>query len=83
MAHKKGQGSTNNTRDSNPQFRGCKVTSGESVKAGAILVRQLGSSFKAGRNTKLANDWTLFALCDGVVEFKKNRKVHVHPANEG
>lgn len=82
MAHKKGQGSTNNTRDSNPQFRGIKVTTGQSVKAGAILVRQLGSSFKEGRNTKLANDWTLFALCDGVVEFQKNRKVHVNPVAE-
>ena len=79
MAHKKGQGSTNNTRDSNPQFRGVKATHGQTVKAGSIIVRQLGTSFKPGRGTKCGNDYSLFALRDGVVSFQKNRMVHVDP----
>ena len=79
MAHKKGQGSTNNARDSNPQFRGVKATHGQTVKAGSIIVRQLGTYFKPGRGTKVGNDYSLFALRDGVVVFQKNRKVHVDP----
>ena len=62
MAHKKGQGSTRNGSDSNPQFRGVKRFGGESVTAGTILVRQCGTRFKAGKNVKRANDDTLFAL---------------------
>ena len=77
MAHKKGQGSTKNGRDSNAQFRGIKVYGGQSVNAGAIIVRQLGSRFKAGRNTRLGCDWTLFATADGVVSFGTGRRVHV------
>jgi len=77
MAHKKGQGSTKNGRDSNAQFRGIKVYGGQSVSAGAILVRQLGSRFKAGRNTRLGRDWTLFATADGVVSYGTGRRVHV------
>jgi len=77
MAHKKGQGSTNNTRDSNPQFRGIKATHGQAVTAGSIIVRQLGTRFRPGRNVKLGNDYTLFALTDGVVRFQSNRRVHV------
>ena len=77
MAHKKGQGSTKNGTDSNPQFRGVKRFGGESVTAGTILVRQCGTRFKAGNNVKRANDDTLFALFPGKVRFTNNRKVHV------
>ena len=77
MAHKKGQGSTRNGSDSNPQFRGVKRFGGESVTAGPILVRQCGTWFKAGKNVKRANDDTLFALHPGKVRFTSNRKVHI------
>ncbi len=77
MAHKKGQGTSKNGRDSNAQYRGVKVYSGQRVTAGSIIVRQLGTKFHPGRNVKLAKDYTLFALADGVVRFQSNRKVHV------
>lgn len=80
MAHKKGQGSTKNGRDSNAQFRGIKIYGGQSVSSGSILVRQVGSRFKAGRNTRLGRDFTLFATADGVVSFGTGRQVHVDPA---
>ena len=79
MAHKKGQGSTKNGRDSNPQHRGIKRYGGEAVTAGSIIVRQCGTKFLPGKNVKRANDDTLFALTDGVVRFQSNRKVHVDP----
>ena len=77
MAHKKGQGSTRNGRDSNPQYRGVKAYGGEFVRAGSIILRQRGSRFRAGRNVGVARDWTLFALKDGVVRFIPGRKVSV------
>jgi large subunit ribosomal protein L27 len=80
MAHKKGQGSTRNGRDSNPQYRGVKRFAGELVHPGNILVRQVGSRFKAGRNVRMGRDFTLFAVADGVVSFHENRTVHVLPA---
>jgi large subunit ribosomal protein L27 len=83
MAHKKGQGSTKNGRDSNPQYRGVKRFGGEAVTAGTIIVRQVGTVFHPGRNVKRANDDTLFALVDGVVSFQNNRKVHVDPVEPG
>ncbi len=76
MAHKKGQGSSRNGRDSNPQFRGVKRFGGEAVKVGAILVRQCGTKFHPGRNVARARDDTLFSLAEGTVEFQ-GRKVHV------
>ncbi|MDO8302796.1 MAG: 50S ribosomal protein L27 [Sedimentisphaerales bacterium] len=76
MAHKKGQGSTRNGRDSNPQFRGVKLYSGQTAQIGSIIVRQRGSQFKAGFNTQLGRDWTLFATADGIVRFA-GKKVHV------
>ncbi len=76
MAHKKGQGSTKNGRDSNPQYRGIKLYGGEQAKAGSIIIRQCGTPFKAGHNVKRAKDDTLFALVEGTVEFQ-GRKVHV------
>ncbi len=69
MAHKKGQGSIKNGRDSNAQFRGVKRFGGEFVRAGNILVRQVGASVKAGPNVGMGKDFTLFALCDGNVRF--------------
>jgi large subunit ribosomal protein L27 len=83
MAHKKGAGSTRNGRDSNSQRRGIKVYGGQFVKAGSILVRQVGSSLHAGKNVGRAKDFTLFALVDGVVKYewrsKDQRKVSVYP----
>ncbi|MBN1554219.1 MAG: 50S ribosomal protein L27 [Phycisphaerae bacterium] len=70
MAHKKGQGSTRNGRDSNPQHRGVKRYGGEAVSAGTILVRQVGTPFKAGKNVGRGKDDTLFALADGNVSFR-------------
>ena len=80
MAHKKGQGSTRNGRDSNPQFRGVKRFGGQKVTAGTILVRQCGTKFRPGRNVGLGRDYTLFALVDGTVSFGTGRRVHVDPA---
>ena len=79
MAHKKGQGSTKNGRDSNPQFRGIKRYGGQEVLAGTILVRQCGTVFHAGKNVGVGKDYTLFALVDGTVRFQTNRKVHIDP----
>lgn len=83
MAHKKGQGSTRNGRDSNPQYRGVKKGDGQAVRAGNILVRQLGTKFHAGENVGTGKDWTLFATADGHVKFhtRRNRKhISVVPA---
>lgn len=79
MAHKKGQGSSKNGRDSNPQYRGVKRFGGEQVTSGTILVRQCGTRFLPGKNVKRANDDTLFAVASGTVRFTKNRRVHVDP----
>ncbi|MBL8804260.1 MAG: 50S ribosomal protein L27 [Planctomycetes bacterium] len=79
MAHKKGQGSTRNGRDSNPQFRGVKAYGGQTVRAGSIIVRQCGTQFHAGRNVGTGSDFTLFALTDGVVRFQSRRRVAVEP----
>lgn len=73
MAHKKGQGSSRNGRDSQGQRRGVKVFAGQSVTAGSILVRQLGTRIHPGSNVGLGRDYTLFALCDGVVHYGKSR----------
>ncbi len=81
MAHKKGQGSSRNGRDSNGQRRGVKRFGGEQVTAGSILVRQVGTVFHAGRNVGTGKDYTLFALVDGVVKFdQEGRRVSVQPA---
>lgn len=78
MAHKKGQGSSRNGRDSNAQRRGVKRFGGQTVTAGSILVRQLGTKFRPGRNVGLGNDYTLFALTDGKVCFdQEGRRVNV------
>jgi large subunit ribosomal protein L27 len=81
MAHKKGQGSSRNGRDSNAQRRGVKRFAGEQVVAGNILVRQVGTKFHAGKNVGLGKDYTLFALIDGKVEFdREGRRVNVVPS---
>ena len=78
MAHKKGQGSSRNGRDSESKRLGVKKFGGQSVIAGNILVRQRGTKFSPGRNVGLGRDWTLFALADGRVEFDKNgRRINV------
>ena len=73
MAHKKGQGSTRNGRDSKGQRRGVKIYSGQQVKAGNILVRQLGTPINPGRFVGMGRDYTLFALKDGIVRYYKSR----------
>ena len=78
MAHKKGQGSTRNGRDSNSQRRGIKAYGGQTVTAGSIIVRQCGTKFHPGRNVGIGRDDTLFALIDGVVVFDSNgRRVNI------
>ncbi|MFP6750798.1 MAG: 50S ribosomal protein L27 [Pirellulaceae bacterium] len=78
MAHKKAGGSTRNGRDSNAQRRGVKKFGGQSVVAGNILVRQVGNRFHPGTNVGQGNDFTLYALTDGVVEFdRKGRRINV------
>jgi large subunit ribosomal protein L27 len=78
VAHKKGQGSSRNGRDSNPQFRGVKLYGGEHAKIGSIIVRQCGTPLKAGRFVGRGRDDTLFALAEGTVVFKDNR-VSIEP----
>ncbi len=79
MAHKKGQGSSRNGRDSNPKYRGVKRFGGQMVRAGSIIVRQCGTKFRPGQNVGMGRDYTLFAKCDGKVEFGTRRRVHVLP----
>jgi large subunit ribosomal protein L27 len=76
MAHKKGQGSTKNGRDSNPKYRGVKLFAGEQAKAGSIIIRQCGTKFFAGCNVGVGKDYTLFATAAGTIRFQ-GRKVHV------
>ena len=84
MAHKKGQGSVRNGRDSVSKRLGVKRYGGELVVAGNILVRQRGTKFVAGQNVGTGRDWTLFALVDGKVSFDKNgRRVNVKPDEAG
>ena len=84
MAHKKGQGSSRNGRDSNPKNLGVKRYAGQSVTGGTIIVRQRGTRFFPGENVGRGNDDTLYARADGVVEFRKRGRrctlVNVHPA---
>jgi large subunit ribosomal protein L27 len=78
MAHKKGQGSSRNGRDSNAQRRGVKLFGGQQVRAGNILVRQLGTKFHPGRGVGKGSDYTLFALVDGYVKFDRGgRRISV------
>ena len=78
MAHKKGVGSSNNGRDSNPKYRGVKASGGSVVKPGSIIVRQLGTKFHPGKNVGMGKDYTIYSLIEGVVTFerfgRKNKK---------
>jgi large subunit ribosomal protein L27 len=84
MAHKKGQGSSRNGRDSNSQRRGVKVFGGQKINAGSIIVRQVGTVFHPGINVGLGKDYTIFSKIDGTVKFerldKKRKKVSVYAA---
>jgi large subunit ribosomal protein L27 len=84
MAHKKGQGSSRNGRDSNSQRRGVKAFGGEKINAGTIIVRQVGTVFHPGNNVGLGKDYTIFSKIDGFVKFerldKKRKKVSVYAA---
>ena len=85
MAHKKGQGSTRNGRDSNAQYRGVKLYGGENAKHGAIIIRQCGTAYKPGFNVKRAKDDTLFAMTDGVVIYQdqpQGKRVHIDPFDQ-
>ncbi|MCX5843663.1 MAG: 50S ribosomal protein L27 [Deltaproteobacteria bacterium] len=82
MAHKKGQGSSRNGRDSNAQRRGVKVFGGQRINAGSIIVRQVGTKIHPGNNVGLGKDFTLFSKIDGIVMYerldKKRKKVSVY-----
>lgn len=80
MAHKKGQSSTKNGRDSNAQNRGIKRFGGEFVRSGSILVRQCGTKFKPGINVKCGRDYTLFTKIDGIVKFDSGHRISVYPS---
>jgi large subunit ribosomal protein L27 len=84
MAHKKGQGSSRNGRDSNAQRRGVKVFGGQKVSAGSIIIRQLGTRIHPGKNVGLGKDYTIFSKVDGIVKFerfgKDRKKVSVYTA---
>ncbi|MSQ95876.1 MAG: 50S ribosomal protein L27 [Gemmataceae bacterium] len=81
MAHKKGQGSSRNGRDSNSQRLGVKCYGGQTVRAGSIIVRQRGTKFHPGHNVGIGRDDTLFALADGIIEFDRGgRRVNIKAA---
>ncbi|MFA4916229.1 MAG: 50S ribosomal protein L27 [Syntrophales bacterium] len=84
MAHKKGQGSSRNGRDSNAQRRGVKVFGGQAINAGSIIIRQVGTRIHPGNNVGMGRDYTLFAKINGTVKFerldKKRKKVSVYTA---
>lgn len=78
MAHKKGQGSSRNGRDSNGQRRGVKLFGGQVAKPGSIIVRQVGTKFRPGKGVALGNDYTIFSLVEGFVHFDQSgRRVNV------
>ena len=79
MAHKKGQGASRNGRDSNAQRLGVKADGGETVRAGSIIIRQRGTHYKPGLNVGIGKDDTIFAKCDGSVNFTGKRVVNIIP----
>jgi large subunit ribosomal protein L27 len=74
MATKKSAGSAKNLKDSQPKYLGVKITDGQAVKVGQIILRQRGSKIEAGKNVKIAKDHTIFAMADGIVSFRDMRK---------
>ncbi|MGF1452229.1 MAG: 50S ribosomal protein L27 [Opitutales bacterium] len=84
MAHKKGQGTSRNGRDSNAQRLGVKRFGGQTVRAGNIVMRQRGTKYRPGRNMGMGRDFTLFALIDGTVKFDKvHRRIAIEPFTAG
>ncbi len=80
MAHKKGQGSSRNGRDSNPKMLGIKLFGGQLARPGAILARQCGTKWRPGKNVGVGRDWTLFSLIEGTVKFdQEGRRINVLP----
>ena len=83
MAHKKGQGSSRNGRDSNPKMRGIKLYGGQYARAGSIICRQVGTKWRPGKNVGLGRDFTIFALIEGTVKFDQNgRRINILPLAE-
>jgi large subunit ribosomal protein L27 len=83
MAHKKGQGSTRNGRDSAAKSRGLKAWGDQFVNAGSIIVRQCGTKFHPGKNVGMGSDYTLYAKTSGFVKFESRKRVSVYPQSEG
>jgi large subunit ribosomal protein L27 len=80
MAHKKGQGSSRNGRDSNPQMLGIKLFGGQAAKPGSIICRQHGTRWRPGKNVGVGRDWTIFSLIEGKVKFDQDgRRINVVP----
>jgi large subunit ribosomal protein L27 len=80
MAHKKGQGSSRNGRDSNPKMLGIKLYGGQAAKPGSIICRQKGTKWHAGKNVGLGRDWTIFSLIEGTIKFdQEGRRINVVP----
>jgi large subunit ribosomal protein L27 len=83
MAHKKGQGSSRNGRDSNPQMLGIKLFGGQMARPGSIICRQKGTKWRPGKNVGVGRDWTIFSLIDGQVTFdQRGRRINVLPVAE-
>jgi large subunit ribosomal protein L27 len=83
MAHKKGQGSSRNGRDSNPQMLGIKLYGGQTAKAGSIVCRQKGTRWRPGKNVGVGRDWTLYSLIEGTVKFDQGgRRINILPLAE-
>ncbi len=83
MAHKKGQGSSRNGRDSNPKMLGIKLYGGQVAKPGSIICRQNGTKWRAGKNVAFGRDWTIYSLVDGRVKFDQDgRRINVVPVEE-
>jgi large subunit ribosomal protein L27 len=80
MAHKKGQGSSRNGRDSNPKMLGIKLYGGQLAKPGSIICRQMGTKWRPGKNVGVGRDWTIFSLIDGKIKFdQEGRRINVVP----
>lgn len=80
MAHKKGQGSSRNGRDSNPQMLGIKLYGGQFAQTGSIICRQHGTKWRPGKNVGVGRDWTIYSLIEGTVRFDQNgRRINVDP----
>src|SRR4051794_13632772 len=83
MAHKKGQGSSRNGRDSNPKMLGIKLYGGQAARPGSIICRQRGTKWRPGANVGVGRDWTIFALIEGTVKFDRGgRRINVLPRQE-